>query len=194
MKTINTTLDKMVELCINSEGLLQTYFDPQRIRMDPIIQMNACYLFHLAGRLEPVKRTEEFLFNLLRYRAYVRGTYYYRSGDHFLFHFARLVHGFKDHFEAEQVDLLARRVRERVGMEGDALALAMRICACDLCGIPNSRDRRRLAPMQNVDGSWGVCPYYMYNDPKSWWGNESLSTAFALAALESRSTPPEDLD
>jgi HAD superfamily hydrolase (TIGR01509 family) len=195
MKTINATLDTMIELCINSDGLLQTYFDPRRPRVEPIGQMNACYLFHLAGRLEPVKKTEDFLFKLLSARAYVRGTCYYLSGDHFLFHFARLVHDFKDHFEAKQVDLLAMRVKERVGMEGDALALAMRVRACDLCGIPNSRDRRRLASMQGVDGSWDPCHYYTYSDPKTtWWGNEALTTAFALTALANRSTPPEIID
>lgn len=72
-------------------------------------------------------------------------------------------------------------------MDSDALTLAMRIVACMKLGVPAvslERDMAKLAQLQNVDGSWDVCPYYSYHDPKRWFGNELLTTAYAVTALE----------
>lgn len=179
MAVIDTVLDTMLKY-VTEEGLFLVYFDPLRRRMDHVVQVIICYLFHLAGRVEPTRRVREFLFKMLKRRAYLRGSLYYSSPEVFLWHLARL----KPALEPKMVELLAKRVRERVGYPGDALALAMRVMACDSCGISNSRDRKQLARMQKADGSWELCPFYTYNDPNSWFANELTSTAFAVAALD----------
>lgn len=140
------------------------------------------------GRPGPTKQTEQFLFKLLAKRSYTRDTLYYRTTEAFLYQLIRLVVTFKDYFRKIGVsDVLEKRLIERVGMDSDALTLGMRIVACVNCGVPVAeltRDTAKLAQLQNVDGYWDVCPYYSSHDPKSWFGNELLTTAFADAALQ----------
>lgn len=146
---IDTVLDTMLEY-VTEEGLILVYFDPLRRRTDHVVQVIICYLFHLAGRVEPTRKVREFLFKMLKRRANLRGSLYNSNPEVFLWHLARL----KPALEPKMVKLLAKRVRERVGYPGDALDLAMRVMACDHCGISSSRDRKQLARMQKADGLW----------------------------------------
>ena len=164
--------------------ICQTYFDSTRPRIDTVCVANISYLFCLAGRAVDVKKSEEFLYNVLKSEAYLRGSLYYPLPETFLCQLARLTHKFKEHFESTgMAKLVAEKVAKRVGLPGTALALAMRLLACDMCGVKNDIDRQQLTRLQNVDGSWDVCPFYSYNDPKSWWGNEITTTAYAAAVL-----------
>ncbi|KAL3675504.1 hypothetical protein R1sor_025452 [Riccia sorocarpa] len=189
MSLIDNVLDRIEKELVSEDGLFQVYFDPQRPRVDSVCIINVLYLFHLAGRggTSVTRPSEEFILNLLQHRGYRRGTIYYISPEAFLLQLARLVFGFPAHFKkAGFVKLLKSRVLERVGKDGSALTLAMRILACVMCGMESSCvwEVEQLTRLQNVNGSWDVCPYYRYNNVKAWIGNEALTTAFAVAAIE----------
>lgn len=75
---------------------------------------------------------------------------------------------------------------ERIGAEGDALALAMRVLTCAAAGVPNTIDLPILLSMQELDGSFGIGWIYKYGKTGLRIGNRGLTTALALKALESQ--------
>lgn len=85
--------------------------------------------------------------------------------------------------------LLKARVQERIGAEGDALALAMRILACDCVGIRDEVDLRALLPLQCEDGGWEIGWIYKYGSSGVQIGNRGLTTALAIKAVEVMSRP-----
>jgi hypothetical protein len=113
MSTLNSALDAMLSHAVCAvDNILQVYFDPSRPRIDPVAVANAVFLFHLARRGDEVRGSEEFVGDVLRYRAYACGTLYY-DPEAFLFHVARLVHAFPHHFVASGLsDLLVQRLDE----------------------------------------------------------------------------------
>lgn len=183
---IHNVLDQMLQF-VSKDNILQVYFDHERPRVDPVVATNVIFLFHLANRGNDVEGSERFVHSVLLHRAYLDGTLYYNLAEAFLFCVARLVHKFKDHFATNGMrSLLAGRLEERTGMGGDALTLAMRIVACTMSGIQvDRRDEQLLMQLQNLNGSWDCHPFYRYgSNAKSWIGNEALTTAYAITALQ----------
>jgi hypothetical protein len=80
--------------------------------------------------------------------------------------------------------LLKDRIQERIGTDGDALALAMRILVCDFVGIQNDIDLRALLPLQCEDGGWEIGYIYKYGSSGIRIGNRGLTTALAVKAVE----------
>lgn len=81
------------------------------------------------------------------------------------------------------------RVQERIGAEGDALALGMRILACAAAAVKNTIDRGTLLSMQCVDGGWETGWVYKLVVSKVRIGSRGLTTAIALAALSAPVLP-----
>ncbi|KAF3769353.1 HAD-like protein [Cryphonectria parasitica EP155] len=77
------------------------------------------------------------------------------------------------------------RVRERFGMGGNALDLAMRIITCTQMGITCEDDRCALLDMQCEDGGWEVGWLHRYGSTGVKIGNRSVTTAMSIAALSS---------
>lgn len=79
--------------------------------------------------------------------------------------------------------LLVERIQERIGANGDALALAMRIVVCGYLGIRDDVDLRALLPLQCEDGGWETCWIYQHPSEGKKVGNRGLTTALAIKAI-----------
>lgn len=127
----------------------------------------------------------DWLFNILSSRAYLLGTYYYLQPEYFLYSIVRILNSTTDgylHFRF--TGLLKQCVEERVGVEGDALALAMRIVVCNFVGLRNARDLQTLLSLQLEDGGWPLSWVYRVPSKKVKVGNRGLATAVAINAIQ----------
>ncbi len=75
--------------------------------------------------------------------------------------------------------------RERIGMRGDALALAMRIVCCNSEGLDATVDLVTLRALQEVDGGWADGWFYKYGSNGVRIANRGLTTAVAINAIVS---------
>lgn len=117
-------------------------------------------------------------------RSYIGGTRYYASADCCLGFVGRLLCSSRDpHLQMTLGPLLKARVRERVGMPGSALDLAMRIVTCAQVGVACQEDRLTLLEMQDEDVGWKSGWMYQYASTGVKIGNCGVTTAMAVAAL-----------
>jgi hypothetical protein len=87
--------------------------------------------------------------------------------------------------------IFRERVQERIGSEGDALALAMRVLACASVGIRDEMDLRTLLALQKEDGGWEVGWMYKYGSSGVNIGNRGLTAALAINAIEALDHLPQ---
>ena len=122
---------------------------------------------------------------MLIHRAYNGGTRYYSSADCFLFFLGRLLdRPYHPELHDRLISPLKERVQERVGTNGDALSLAMRIITCKKLGLRYDTDIRSLLNLQCEDGGWEAGWIYKYGGSGLRIGNRGLTTAFAVNAIE----------
>lgn len=76
---------------------------------------------------------------------------------------------------------------ERIGMEGDGLALAMRLIVCDFTKVKNEIDLQTLRDLQREDGGWDSGLIYKYGSSGLSIGNRGLTTVMAIHAIQSSS-------
>ncbi|KAL4743164.1 hypothetical protein BDV11DRAFT_166572 [Aspergillus similis] len=188
LSVVQSVLDEMASH-VSADGIILTYFDTTRPRVDPVVCVNVLTLFHKYGRGHELHTTLSWVRDVLRHRAYLNGTRYYATPEAFLYFLTRLLEstgtnetGLPAHDEL--VCLLRERVVERVGLPGDALALAMRLLAARYVGIVDVIDEERLREMQCEDGGWKVGWLYRYGKTDVRIGNRGLATALAVKALE----------
>lgn len=123
---------------------------------------------------------------MLLERSYLQGTRYYSTPDICLGFIARLLRSSNDsHLHITLGPILKSRVGERIGLNGSALDLAMRITTCVQMGVSCQSDRRALLDMQCDDGSWEAGWMYQYGSNGVKIGNCAVTTAMAVAALSS---------
>ncbi|TBU22525.1 HAD-like protein [Dichomitus squalens] len=166
----------------NRDGIVQTYFDRARPRIDPVVCVNVLAFFHINGRGHDLAEVLEWVYDVLSHRAYESGTLYYHSGDAFLYFLSRMIQmcpSLRERFGG----LLAARVLERYGIEGDSLALAMRIYSAASIGLHDIADYRKLLAMQQEDGSWPTGWFYRNGSSGILTGNQGLTTAIAVSAI-----------
>ena len=175
-----------VAFCLLTESQnLQTYFDSEHPRFDARNCVNILTLFYTHGRGSEVQPTLLWIRDILLHRAYLEGTRYFHTPEVLFFLITRLLACSDDTKLHELLQpLLKDRVRERIGAEGDALALAMRVLVCDFVGIRNEADLRRLLPLQCIDGGWEIGWIYHYGLTDILVGNRGLTTALAIKAIE----------
>ncbi|KAG6820738.1 hypothetical protein H0H93_012384 [Arthromyces matolae] len=184
-----SVMDEMLEY-IGPDGIIQTYFDHRRPRFDPIVCVNVLALFYTYGRGNELAKTLQWVHEVLQNRAYLDGTRYYETPECFLFFTSRLLASSGDQeLHGMLKPLLKERVQERIGAEGDALALAMRILVTDFVGLRNEVDLRALLPLQCEDGGWENGWMYKYGSSGIRIGNRGLTTALAIKAVETMSYP-----
>ncbi|KAE8151797.1 HAD-like protein [Aspergillus avenaceus] len=182
--TIHSILDEMLDY-VDEDGMVQAYFDKSRPRVDAVISLNVLTIFYKHDRGYELPETLDWIHNILLNRAYMNGTRYYPTAEWFLYYMTRLLHGSNDPALAERLEAPLRiRVTERIGVNGDAFCLGMRILACDYLGIENSLDRETLAGMQWEDGGWEPSCMYLFPGEKREVGHRGATTAFAVKALE----------
>ena len=160
-------------------------------RWDPVVCVNVLCLFYAYGRGHELHQMLKWVQEVLQRKAYLKGSRYYETPDCFLFFISRLLTSSGDPDLHAQLKLLLReRVQERIGAEGDSLALAMRILACAAVGIRNEIDFRTLLPLQCNDGGWGVGWIYKYGPLGVLIGNRGFATALAIKAVEAMGPLP----
>lgn len=144
---------------------MQTYFDHQRPRFDPVVCVNVLTLFYTYNREADLQPTLQWVCEVLRNRAYLDGTRYYETAECFLYFLSRLLLSSSDeNLHALLGPLLKERLQERIGVEGDALQLAMRIVACASLGLRDAVDVRTLLTLQCDDGGWEIGWIYKYGN------------------------------
>ncbi|CCD33681.1 hypothetical protein BofuT4_P066400.1 [Botrytis cinerea T4] len=184
-KTVSAVLDKMAEHA-NNDGTFQTYFDRSKKRVDPIVSANILACFYSYNRGHEFARTLQLVYCMLLERSYLQGTRYYSTPDICLGFIARLLRSSNDsHLHITLGPILKSRVGERIGLNGSALDLAMRITTCVQMGVSCESDRRALLDMQCGDGSWEAGWMYQYGSNGVKIGNCAVTTAMAVAALSS---------
>ncbi|KAJ6499258.1 Haloacid dehalogenase-like hydrolase-domain-containing protein [Mycena sanguinolenta] len=162
----NSVMDEMLQY-IDSDGIIMTYFDHRRPRFDPVVCVNVLTLFYAYNREAELQSTLQWICEVLRNRAYIEGTRYYETAECFLYFLSRLLLSSSDPALHEALGpLLKERLQERVGVEGDALQLAMRIVACNSLGVRNTVDLRRLRELQCEDGGFEIGWMYKYGSSK----------------------------
>jgi hypothetical protein len=118
------------------------------------------------------------------------GTRYYETAECFLYFISRLLATSGDpELHILLKPLLKERMQERIGADGDSLALAMRILASDFVGIRDEVDFRTLLALQCEDGGWEVGWMYKYGSSGISIGNRGLATALAMKAVDAMSQP-----
>ncbi|EXJ67185.1 uncharacterized protein A1O5_09832 [Cladophialophora psammophila CBS 110553] len=182
----HSILDEVL-LYTNRDGIILTYFDNKRPRIDPAVCVNALRFFHKYGRddLPALQPTKAWVSDVLFYRAYLDGTYYYPSGDVFLYLFSRLlVANPESDIYRSTWALLRERLQERIGSPGDSVELAMRVIACLDMGLKNEVDLRKLEALQEVDGGWPVGWLCQTGKISLKIGSRGVATALAVKAIE----------
>ncbi|KAL2812696.1 hypothetical protein BJX63DRAFT_432398 [Aspergillus granulosus] len=170
---------------LNKDGIVPTYFDHTRPRVDPIVCINVLTLFAKHHREEQLSATITWIRDVLYHRAYLAGTRYYASPEAFLFFFTRLTSNLRPGSLKEDLStLLSERLLERNGTPADSLALSMRILACQALSIESPADVAKLMAMQCPDGGWPPCVIYKYGSDGLGITNRGVSTAFAVKAIE----------
>ena len=197
-------MDEMLEYR-DSDGIIQVYFDHSRPRIgdyfflygkvriisyltfiyaeDPICCVNVLALFYKHGRGHELQETFDWVTMVLKNRAYTAGTYYYVSGDLFLFFLSRLLE-ITSEVRQRLGPMLQERVQERFGVEADSLSLAARILAAVAVDILDHRDLETLLSMQCKDGSWGDS--WFFKTPRNGVRirNDGVTTALAVHAID----------
>ncbi|KAH9858423.1 HAD-like protein [Lenzites betulinus] len=187
---VNSILDEMLQY-LDTDGIMQTYFDHTRPRMDPFVCVNVLSLFHEYGRGDDLPKTLEWVYEVLLHRAYVGGSRYYLSADCFLFFISRLLQRITNPTTLNRFrPLFIERMQERIGAPGDSLDLAFRIVAGSTVGVQSPRDLERLLAAQCDDGGWEMCWFYQYGSTNVKAGNRGLTTALAVKAIETALARP----
>lgn len=150
--------------------------------LDPTVCVNVLTFFYSNGRGSELQETFDWVYEVLKNRAYTNGTLYYYGADTFLYFLSRFL-SVSIYARQRIGQLFAKRVAEHFGTEGDALALAMRIHAAAVVDLYDSRDYERLRKMQEVDGSWPMGWMYRIAARGILIGNKGLTTVFAVSAM-----------
>ena len=74
----------------SEDGLILTYEDRARPRVDPICNAHIFTLFHLNGRSGDILEVWSYLMDCLYHRAFIGGSYYYEPPEYLLFSLSRL--------------------------------------------------------------------------------------------------------
>ncbi|KAF7168772.1 hypothetical protein CNMCM5623_001665 [Aspergillus felis] len=183
--TVNSVLDEISEV-VSDEGIVNTYFDQGRQRIDPAVCVNVLRLFYTYGRGADLPLTLQWVYDVLEHRAHLHGTRYYPSPEVFLYFVSQLCRFSKKVPTLQMLEkLLTDRLNERIQVKADSLALAMRILACLSVGMSQVEvDVRELLAMQSEDGSWEPGSFYRFGSTKMNVGNRGLTTALAIRAVE----------
>nr|VWP00761.1 Chloride channel protein [Ganoderma boninense] len=187
---VSSILDEMLSL-VDADGIMQTYFDHSRPRMDPFVCVNVLSLFYQHGRGHQLSQTLDWVYEVLLHRAYHGGSRYYLSPDCFLYFVSRLLQRAHDpEVQSRFSPLFIERLHERIGAAGDSMDLAFRILAAAAVGIVCPRDVEKLIAAQCDDGGWDLCWFYQFGSTGVKAGNRGLTTALAIKAIENSVARP----
>lgn len=176
---VNLIMEKM-SANVSPDGIMQTYFDEEMPRTSPEVCCNILRLFHRFGRgADPqVRKTEEWVVQCLKNRAYVYGSQRYSVPEAFLYFIACLYSESK-----REPDAVKEALLERVNVTTNPLALALRVSACQTIDIDPHlyrQDLMKLMSLQEEDGGWPPGHFYRSGSSGACIGNRGLATALAI--------------
>lgn len=170
---------------VNSEGVIETYFDPTGERagiVDPVVCANVLYLAYQLGRGDEFQPTLSYLREVLVNRQFREGTRYYHSADTFLYFTARFVRRFHQ-VHGLLLAPLREALRERQGASDHTIDLAQRAIIAQWLRADDAGEGRKLLNQQERDGCWPADSLFHYGRKKIYFGSRVLATAFALRAV-----------
>jgi len=182
-KIVSTVVEKIL-FNVNEKGLIKIYFEPcnKKNRIDHVGIANALYLIYLFNRERKAIKSENFLFEVLSSKEYLKGSHYYHSPDMLLYSLSKTMKF--PTFNKKFGELLRSSINERIGSTEWPLDLAMRISVAKKLDIDNETDKKKLLNLQNDDGSWPIDAIYHYGRKNGFFGSKSISTSFAIEALK----------
>ena len=147
---------------------------------------NALSLFHQYGRGNQLAATLDWVQQVLKQRAYIRGSAFYPIPESFLFFLSRLLprlENSRPDVYRKMNDMLKERIKERIGMKADAPGLAMRLLVCEHFNIRDVPGLKKLMAMQELDGGWELGNLFAYASKNLSIGNRGVSSALAVDAI-----------
>ncbi|KAK0659490.1 Haloacid dehalogenase-like hydrolase-domain-containing protein [Cercophora samala] len=189
----------------DKEGHFETYFTPARHgRVNPEVCVSVLRLlnkFASAGQIpgiphldvddERIEKSKKLVMDCLRHRANLYGNRFYPFPEPFLYWVSMLCSECKDsspQLYAELAGELEQVLMERLNVPLNALALAMRVRACQLAGLGRElvqRDLDTLLGMQEGDGGWPAGEFCSYGRVQSRRiGSRGWTTALAWRILK----------
>ncbi|KAL9017079.1 MAG: hypothetical protein Q9185_005590 [Variospora sp. 1 TL-2023] len=181
-------LDEMIKN-VDPDGIMQTYFDPTRPRTTPEVCVNILRVFHKFGRgADPgTKRTEDYVVDCLYHNACRDGDRHYSTPESFLYFAARLYTETPLAPLRKRLSVIRARLRERINVPTNTMALALRLFACQAVGIEKElyrRDLETLMAAQEEDGGWPAGHFCCIGRTGKRIGNRGLCTALAVRVLK----------
>ena len=153
---IQVDLQLSVMLSTDTQEIcFQTFVDSCCGKADPVVCADVLALFYSQGRGSELRKTQAWVFEVLKHRSYIKGTRYYPMADSFLYAVSRLFQFCQDKvLHRSFKPILVERLQERIGLPGDVAELTLRILACAHIGISPVADVKQLLSLQLEDGSW----------------------------------------
>lgn len=173
---------------LDSDGIMQTYFDAERPRTTPEVCCNILRVFHRFGcGSDPrIKETEEYVVSCLNNNACLNGNRHYSTPESFLYFVARLYAETDSISLRKRLGAIEEQLQERLDVPTNPLALALRLSACQFVGIKAQlyrRDLDRLISLQDDDGGWPAGHFCCIGRTGARIGNRGLTTALTVRIL-----------
>ncbi|KZT68746.1 HAD-like protein [Daedalea quercina L-15889] len=181
----------------SDQGTLFSCFDHSRRRVCPFVNVSVLTLFFRNGRGKELPEALDWVIDVLSHRRYMNGSRYYTSPDVYLYFVSRLLDcRHDDHLHGRVMPIFLECIKERVGVPGDPMELAMRVIVWCRAGLSsNEVDMQKLLAMQLSDGGWAAGWLCRYGRLDIKLGNRGFTTALAVKAirLTSRRDNPRPL-
>ncbi|KAK4159061.1 HAD-like domain-containing protein [Cladorrhinum sp. PSN259] len=187
------------------EGHFETYFSNDRLgRVSPEVCVSVLRFLNKAGsagqipgipsldvRDERIEKNKKLVVDCLAHRANLYGNRFYPDPEIFLFWVSMLCSECKDtspNLYADLAEHLEQALMERLHVPMNALALAMRVRACQLAGLRRELvqpDLNSLLELQEGDGGWPAGYFCSYGKIQSRRiGSRGWTTALAWKILK----------
>lgn len=197
---IKKTVEKILQNT-NEEGIIQVYFPPREKRenrIDHTVCASAMRLIYQLGYDDSANKTEDYMYGILKDQSYLDGSYFFPSPDAFLYYLYKAIVGSKQALERFR-PLLTENVKSRLNSTARPLDLAMRIIMSVGLGLLKdeqifskvNQEKQTLESLQKEDGSWPKYALYKAGRSDIYFGSKSISTAFAVNALQMLQQSPE---
>ncbi|KAI1879131.1 hypothetical protein JX265_003308 [Neoarthrinium moseri] len=173
----------------DSDGIMQTYFDPKRPRVTPEVCCNILRVFHSFGHgSDPrIKRTEDYVVECLNNNACLNGNRHYSTPESFLYFVARLYAETNSLSLRKRLKAIKPQLQKRLDMPANPLALALRLFACQSMRVDPllyQKDLERLLSLQEEDGGWPAGHFCCIGRTGARIGNRGLTTALVARILQ----------
>ncbi|KAI9243013.1 hypothetical protein BY458DRAFT_570682, partial [Sporodiniella umbellata] len=176
-------------------GLILTFFDKNKKRLDPTVCVNALYIAYVVNRGEDLKiqKNKEFIID---YIINNNGNLYYSSRYLSLYFIVKLHESFPNCFKNINIKEIIKKEIKQKKYINRSLDLACKIIICNKLGIDNDEELNKLVSLQLDNGSWECDTVYttsskkvsIFGEDNIHFANNFLATAFAIKAIETSYT------